>query len=267
MDPDTQKHHDIVSLDFLVIHFFLFLQCLSYHISKCAQIMLTPLRHCQQLSLSCLSFFLHFLAIFTSVTILGIHQYCWQWPMSCYSILSWCCPDVLGIFASIIIFGNAHRPYKQYPTIVNNSLHHVYFFLLSFPDFLVIFLWITILGNMYRPCKQYTNVVDNDLHLSLHFFLIFPDFLTIFALITILENAHRPCKLYLNIINKYTSCLSVFSWLFPHFLIIFVLITILGSAHRPCKQHPCIITTIPIFFWFYYYFSCENAKLSIIGIF
>ena len=54
---------------------------------------------------------------------------------------------------------------------------------------------------------------------------------------------------------------------FPHFLIIFALITILGSAHRPCKQYPNIITTIPIFFWFYYYFSRENAIVSIFGIF
>ena len=94
MDPDTQKHHDIVSLDFLVIHFFLFLQCLSYHISKCAQIMLTLLHHCQQLSLSCLSFFLHFLAIFTSVTILG----------------------------------NAHRLCKQCINIIKKTLNHVYSF-------------------------------------------------------------------------------------------------------------------------------------------
>ena len=38
MDPDIQNHHDIVSLDFLVIHFFLIfrLQYHSYHIWKCA---------------------------------------------------------------------------------------------------------------------------------------------------------------------------------------------------------------------------------------
>ena len=59
----------------------------------------------------------------------------------------------------------------------------------------------------------------------------------------------------------------LFSWLFADFLIIFALITILGSPYRPWKQYPNIITTIPIFFWFYYYFSCENAKVSIFGIF
>ena len=78
------------------------------------------------------------------------------------------------------------------------------------------------------------------------------------------------CTRYVNCtstINKYTSCLFFFSWLFPDFLIIFALITILGSLHRPHEQYPNNITTIPIFFWFYYYFSCENAKLSIIGIF
>ena len=78
---------------------------------------------------------------------------------------------------------------------------------------------------------------------------------------------HRPCKLYLNIINKHTWCLSFFSWFLHDFLIIFALITILGSAHRPCKQYPNIVTTIPIFSWFYYYFSCENAKVSIFVIF
>ena len=33
------------------------------------------------------------------------------------------------------------------------------------------------------------------------------------------------------------------------------------------RTDPNIIITIPIFFWFYYYFSCENAKVSIFGIF
>ena len=59
----------------------------------------------------------------------------------------------------------------------------------------------------------------------------------------------------------------LFPWLFVDFLIIFALITILGSVHRPCEQYPNIITTIRIFFWFYYYFSCENAKLSILAFF
>ena len=41
MDLNTQNHHDIVSPNFLVIHFFLifWLQCLSYHIWKYAQTM------------------------------------------------------------------------------------------------------------------------------------------------------------------------------------------------------------------------------------
>ena len=137
----------------------------------------------------------------------------------------------------------------------------------EFPEFLSIFKLITILGNVLTPCKQCTNIVDNDLPLFLHFFLMFSDFLSIFTLNTILGNCHRPCILYLNIINKYTSCLPSFSWLFADFFIIFALITILGSAHRPCKQYPNINTTIHIFFWFYHYFSSENAKLSIFGIF
>ena len=41
MDPDTQNHHDIVFLNFLVIHFFqiFWLQCLSYCIWKYVQTM------------------------------------------------------------------------------------------------------------------------------------------------------------------------------------------------------------------------------------
>ena len=76
---------------------------------------------------------------------------------------------------------------------------------------------------------------------------------------------HVNCTLTLSTSTHDVS--PFFPDFFPDFLIIFALITILGSAHRPCKQYPNIITTIPIFFWFYYYFSCENAKVSIFGIF
>ena len=76
---------------------------------------------------------------------------------------------------------------------------------------------------------------------------------------------HVNCTLTLSTCTHDVS--PFFPDFFPDFLIIFALITILGSAHRPCKQYPNIITTIPIFFWFYYYFSCENAKVSIFGIF
>ncbi|KIJ99814.1 hypothetical protein K443DRAFT_101506 [Laccaria amethystina LaAM-08-1] len=41
-------------------------------------------------------------------------------------------PDFLTIFALLTIFGNVHRPCKQYPNIVNNSVHHVYSFFLLF---------------------------------------------------------------------------------------------------------------------------------------
>ena len=37
-------------------------------------------------------------------------------------------PDFLIIFVLITIFGNVHRPCKQYSNIVDNSLHHVYSF-------------------------------------------------------------------------------------------------------------------------------------------
>jgi hypothetical protein len=41
LDLDTPNHQDLVFLNFLVIHFFLifWLQCVSYHIWKCAQTM------------------------------------------------------------------------------------------------------------------------------------------------------------------------------------------------------------------------------------
>ena len=126
---------------------------------------------------------------------------------------------LLMIFATVTILGNARRPHKQYPNIVDNSLHHVYSFFLNFPEFLVIFQLTAILGNAHTACKQCTNIVNNDLHLSLYLFLIFPEFLSIFTLVTILGNAHRPCKLYLNTINKYTSCLSFFRNLYFIFLL------------------------------------------------
>ena len=81
--------------------------------------------------------------------------------------------DFLDIFAILTIFGNVHRPYKQYPNIVNNSLHHVFSFFLSFfPDFLDIIMSITVLGNAHRPCKQLSNITTP----SLFFFWIFPIF-------------------------------------------------------------------------------------------
>ena len=59
-------------------------------------------------------------------------------------------PDFLAIFASITTLGNVHRPCKQYPNIVTNSLHHVFSF---FP----FFSWFS--GYIYvdyhiRKCAQ-----------------------------------------------------------------------------------------------------------------
>ena len=127
-------------------------------------------------------------------------------------------------------------------------------FLLSFPDFLVIILSINTLENVHIPCKQCTNMVDNDLHLSLHFFLIFFWFSEYNCM-----NYHiRKCAQTMYTIPQHDQQVHimslVFSGLFANYLIIFALITILGSVHRPCEQYPNIITTIHIFFWFYYYF-------------
>ena len=71
----------------------------------------------------------------------------------------------LAIFALLTIFGNVHRPCKQYPNIVNNSLHHVCSFFLGFffPDFLGMFILITILGHVHRPCKQISNITTPSL--------------------------------------------------------------------------------------------------------
>ena len=79
----------------------------------------------------------------------------------------------LAIFALLTIFGNVHRPCKQYPNIVNNSLHHVFSFFLLFPDFLAIFTSITILGNAHRPCTQLSNITTPSLFLSSFFSYFF----------------------------------------------------------------------------------------------
>ena len=75
-------------------------------------------------------------------------------------------PDFLAIFTSITTLGNVHRPCKQYPNIVTNSLHHVFSFFPFFPDFLAIFTSITILGNAHRPCKQLSNITTPSLLFS-----------------------------------------------------------------------------------------------------
>ena len=148
--------------------------------------------------------FTHFSAIFAQITIFWNAHRCQQYPntvnKSLYHVYS-----VVPLFSSFLQYytvplllsdsshsdgiqwnpveysgvqqiGNAHRPCKQYPNIVDNSLHHVYSFFLIFLHFLLIFLLITILGNAHTACKQCTNIVNNGLHLSLYFFLIFSDF-------------------------------------------------------------------------------------------
>ena len=46
----------------------------------------------------------------------------------------------MTIFVLITIFGNAHRPCKDYSNIVNNCLHHVFSFSFS-PRFFVVWRW------------------------------------------------------------------------------------------------------------------------------
>ena len=73
-------------------------------------------------------------------------------------------PDFLAIFALITILGNAHRPCKHYPSIVNNSICHVYSVSPIFPNFLAIFALITIFSNAHRPCSQCPNTITNNEH-------------------------------------------------------------------------------------------------------
>ena len=111
--------------------------CKNYHIRKCAQTMSTVPQHCQQLCTSCLFFFSQIFLIFSLYSCLLPHlEMCTDhvnstptlsttvYIMSILFLLSF--PDFLIIFVFITIFGNVHRPCKQYPSIANNSLHHVY---------------------------------------------------------------------------------------------------------------------------------------------
>ena len=104
--------------------------CINYHIRKCTQTMPT-VSHIVNNSL--FFFFLIF-------------------------------PDFLAIFALITILGNAHRPCKHYPSIVNNSICHVYSVSPIFPNFLAIFALITIFSNAHRPCSQCPNTITNNEH-------------------------------------------------------------------------------------------------------
>ena len=134
-------------------------------------------RPCQQYSIS--SFFLIFAAPYSAplfwfsgynvlVTLYGnVHRPCRHYFIIVNNSLSHVYsffPHFMAIFKSVVILGNAHRPYKQWINIIKGVYIMSILFLLSFPDFLVIFAWITTLGNAHRPCKQYPNIVDNSLH-------------------------------------------------------------------------------------------------------
>ena len=58
--------------------------------------------------------------------------------MSCYSIIS-SFSGVLGIFASITILENVHRPCKQFPNLVNTCLHDASSF----------FSWFCLIFSLY----------------------------------------------------------------------------------------------------------------------
>ena len=160
----------------------------------------------------------------------------------------------VAIFSLITICGNACRPSKHYSNTVNNSLHYVYpFFLSFFLDFLAIFALITIFGNGHRSCKQYLNIVNSCVYSVSS---LFPDFLPIFVLITIFGNVHRSCKHYCNIVNNSLHHVysSIFALCFLILLAIFTLIITFGNACRPCKQLSNITMPFLFFSWFLSYF-------------
>ena len=140
----------------LYLHQLLYFKMHTDHVNSTltSSTRVTLLHHCQQW---CLFFFPHFLAIFTSVTILG----------------------------------NLHRPCNQCIKIIKRVYIMSILFFLIFPDHFNIFAWLTILENAHRWCKQYTNIVEDGLCNAAPFF---SDVLGIFASITILGNVHRPCK-------------------------------------------------------------------------
>ena len=120
-------------------------------------------------------------------------------------------PHFLAIFTSVTILGNVHRPCNQCIKIIKRVYIMSILFFLIFPDLFITFAWINILGNAHRWCKQYTNSFEDGLCDATPFF---SDVLGIFASITILGNVHRPCKQYLNLVNN--SLHNVY-YFFPEF--------------------------------------------------
>ena len=108
----------------------------------------------------------------------------------------------MAIFALITIFGNVHRPYKQYPKIVNNTVYY-------FSSFFLIFSYICINYYIWK-CAQTVNtthnIVKNSLNHDHSLFLFFSDFLAISTLLTIFGNVHRPCKQYPSTVNSSLHC-------------------------------------------------------------
>ena len=86
-------------------------------------------------------------------------------------------PHFLAIFTSVTILENVHRHVKNASTLSKRVHNMSILFLLIFPDFLIIFALITILQNVHKPCKQYTSIVDNGLYHATSFF---PDFFLMF---------------------------------------------------------------------------------------
>ena len=130
MDPDKPNHHDLVFLNFLVIHFFLifWLQYVSYHIWNCAQTMQILLHHCQQESPLCPFFCPCFMAKFTSVAILGnADRPCQQ----CLNIIK----KMSGYFWIDYHIWN----YTQDPEIVLQDYYQQLAIPLNFSDILLLF--------------------------------------------------------------------------------------------------------------------------------
>ena len=95
--------------------------------------------------------------------------------------------DFVAIFASTTTFKKVHRPCKHYSNIVNNSLHHVYFFSLFF--FLI--FWLCFHSLPYL--EMYTDHVHSNLSTTVYIMsiLFFSFFLTLWLYFCIDYNIEK----------------------------------------------------------------------------
>ena len=108
-------------------------------------------------------------------------------------------PYFVTMVALITLFGNVHRPCKQYSTLSIT----VYITSILYLSFCLIF-WLYLHHLPYlKMCTDHTNstpMLSTTVYImSILFFFFFSDFLPTFMLISIFGNAHRLCKQLSNI--------------------------------------------------------------------